>query len=329
MCNKLLSVSIAAYNVESYLDECLRVFADDEFSKTIDVMIVDDGSTDDTSNIAEKYAARYPSIFTYIKKENGGWGSTVNEGIKNAKGKYFKQLDGDDYFSHNDLLRLMDKLQDCNADVVITDYDTFLDETAEKIGHWSFDSTFKYGVEYKVDDLGRALSNLTMHGLTVKTSLLENVRLTEKCFYTDIEFLIKALSLASTVQIMPYSIYNYRVGRAGQSVSLEGMQRHYKEHLIVLKNTMAYVENCDATIERKHILYNRLSEMARAQYERYLCLPIATTTKKELITYDQWIKGVEYIDIHRSKIVRLLRGSNYLIYPILAHYEKNRIKKMY
>ena len=89
-----LTIIVPAYNVEKYLEQCL----DSLVNQTIiahKVIVVNDGSTDSTAEIAMEYQEKYPDTFRLINKENGGWGSTLNVGIKNAIGKYFKQLDGD------------------------------------------------------------------------------------------------------------------------------------------------------------------------------------------------------------------------------------------
>ena len=101
--NKILSVSIAAYNVEKTLDEVLIPFCNVKNKEILDVMIIDDGSKDRTREIASKYVKKYPDMFRLIEKENGGWGSTLNVGFREARGKYFKQLDGDDFFSPENL----------------------------------------------------------------------------------------------------------------------------------------------------------------------------------------------------------------------------------
>ena len=101
--NKLLSVSIAAYNVEKTLEEVLEPFCNINNKELLDVMIINDGSKDSTREIALNYEKKYPEVFRLIEKENGGWGSTLNVGFREARGKYFKQLDGDDFFSPENL----------------------------------------------------------------------------------------------------------------------------------------------------------------------------------------------------------------------------------
>lgn len=94
---KLLTVVVPAYNMENYLDRCLSSFIiKDEIMKYLDIIVVNDGSTDNTLSIALKYEDKYPNVFRVISKENRGHGSAINTGISNAKGKFFKVVDADD-----------------------------------------------------------------------------------------------------------------------------------------------------------------------------------------------------------------------------------------
>lgn len=96
---KLLTISIAAYNVEKYLEKALTsMVCSPTAMEKLEVIIEDDGSTDGTLSIAKKYEKLYPDVYRAIHKENGGYGSTINNSIVLAQGKYFKQLDGDDWF---------------------------------------------------------------------------------------------------------------------------------------------------------------------------------------------------------------------------------------
>ena len=94
--SKVLTVSIAAYNMESYIRQTLNSLIVPEILEKIEVLVVDDGGTDGTLAIAKEYETKYPITFHAIHKENGGYGSVINKSIELATGKYFKQLDGDD-----------------------------------------------------------------------------------------------------------------------------------------------------------------------------------------------------------------------------------------
>ncbi len=100
---RLLSVIIPSYNTEIYLARCLdSLLYHSDILKQLDIIVVNDGSKDHTSEIAQEYQAKFPDTITVINKENGGHGSTINAGIKVAQGKYLKVLDSDDWVNIND-----------------------------------------------------------------------------------------------------------------------------------------------------------------------------------------------------------------------------------
>ena len=114
--SKILTVSVAAYNVEKYLDQTLASLNDARFLNDIEVLVVDDGSMDGTADIALKYQAMAPDSFKYIAKENGGHGSTINKGLELAHGKYFRVLDGDDWVVRNGFAEYIYRLKQSDAD---------------------------------------------------------------------------------------------------------------------------------------------------------------------------------------------------------------------
>ena len=106
---KLLTVAIPCYNSQEYMKHAIEsalVGGED-----IEVLIVDDGSKDDTAKIADEFEAQYPGIIRAIHQENGGHGEAVNAGLRNAKGLYYKVLDSDDWLDRDALLRVMDQLR--------------------------------------------------------------------------------------------------------------------------------------------------------------------------------------------------------------------------
>ena len=115
-----ISVIIPIYHVERYIRECLQSVARQSFS-AYEVLMVDDGSTDQSGRIAQEYADRY-SRFRLIHKENGGLSSARNAGLEQAKGMYVCFVDADDYITEDYLCRLYEKAEETNADMVIADY---------------------------------------------------------------------------------------------------------------------------------------------------------------------------------------------------------------
>ena len=107
---KLLSIAIPCYNSESYMRKCVdSLLAGGE---DVEIIIVDDGSSDGTAEIADEYAGNYPTIVKVVHQENGGHGAAVNVGIQNAEGLYFKVVDSDDWVKKEAYLQVLDKLRD-------------------------------------------------------------------------------------------------------------------------------------------------------------------------------------------------------------------------
>ncbi len=286
---KILTVSIAAYNVEAFLSKALDSLTKQETIDCIEVIIENDGSTDNTKQIAENYMKEYPSSIILNNKENGGYGSTINESIKMAKGKYFKQLDGDDWFFTENLKSFLDFLSKCDADIVLTPFmkcynnKSFVVENNNSIGN---------KVE-KIEKI-RNLENIAMHELCIKTNILrENgVRITEKCFYTDYEFVVYSLLAAKTICKYQHAIYCYRLDVEGQSVSISGERKHYKDREKIIRRFAKEYESMEfnnATI--KSFIDMKMTCFFGDCYKSFSLLENIEEGRRELCNLDEWVKN--------------------------------------
>ena len=131
---KLLTVSVAAYNGAATLQKALSscLVADESLQALLDVIIIDDGSTDGTAALAQAFVQAHPGSFRLVSKVNGGYGSTLNTAVELASGRYFRTLDCDDWFDTNALQTLLRRLQNCTADAVYTNYRTVQENAAER-----------------------------------------------------------------------------------------------------------------------------------------------------------------------------------------------------
>ena len=136
--SKLLTVSIAAYNVGGTLGRTLASLeCSEKLMQMLDIIIVNDGSTDRTADIADDFRASHPGSVRVFNKANGGYGSTVNLSLSNAEGLYFKLLDGDDAFDTENLeefIKYLDSLcvnELCIPDLVITPF--YYEQTGKTI----------------------------------------------------------------------------------------------------------------------------------------------------------------------------------------------------
>ena len=108
---KILTVAIPCYNSEAYMEKCIRSIL--PVGEEVEILIVDDGSTKDrTPQIADSYAAKYPTIIRAVHQENGGHGEAVNAGLRNASGLYYKVVDSDDWVNTKSLRRIVDKMKE-------------------------------------------------------------------------------------------------------------------------------------------------------------------------------------------------------------------------
>src|SRR5574344_1213565 len=115
--NKILTIIIPTYNMEKYLRRCLdSLIIDEEGMKQLEVLVINDGSKDSSSQIAHEYQDKYPDMFRVIDKENGGHGSCCNVGLREAKGKYIRFLDSDDWFDQKNFPKFIELLQALDVD---------------------------------------------------------------------------------------------------------------------------------------------------------------------------------------------------------------------
>lgn len=220
---KLLTIAVPCYNVEWCLKKCLSSFVDERILDRLQVIVVNDGSTDGTSDIASLFIRKYPGTFFSLDKDNGGHGSTINAAIKEATGKYFKVIDADDWVITDNLASLLDILNDTEADVVVTNYH-MVDMQTGALKEFRIAYT-EPGRLYTLDEYmkfpGKALDCFTFHGLFFRTDCYREsgTILSEGIFYEDQEYATLPFCVAKTILPLDLFIYQYMVGNRNQSVA--------------------------------------------------------------------------------------------------------------
>ena len=218
---KQLTVAVPAYNAEAYLKDCLDSLVGADLR--LEVLVVNDGSTDGTGVIAKQYADRYPGQVRLINKENGGHGSGINCAIAQATGRYFKVVDADDWIVRDNLTPLLDILEQAEADAVLTGYRT-INETSGKVLTYPADCRYA-GQEIDLLQLlevyEEIVSCCSFHGLFYRTQFYRDCgfQLSEGIFYEDHEYAILPFIHVDRILILPTFFYEYRIGNSGQSVA--------------------------------------------------------------------------------------------------------------
>ena len=232
---KLLTIVVPVYKVEPYINKCLDscVLADEKLMSQLEVIIVNDGTPDRSAEMSREYVRRYPQTFRQIDKENGGHGSAWNVGLKEATGKYLRFLDSDDWLTNLD--KLMEKLAETDADLIFTHrIDVYQDKGESKLlknfGTYDKILPIQYINQFDfADHIGTCNFWLT----TYKTSLLqvhyplfmEHVRYDDNILFT------LPLVCAKNYIVYDFPVYNYLLGREGQSVDEKQVKLHLSERV--------------------------------------------------------------------------------------------------
>lgn len=262
---KLISFAVPSYNSEGYLRHCVDTLLSG--GDDVEILIVNDGSTDATAEIANEYETRYPDIVRAIHKENGGHGSGVNRGVAEATGLYFKVVDSDDWVNETALKKLLDTIklhisEGREVDLYITNfiYDHAYDNT-RFVRRWK--KQFPVGKICSWDEVGtfRGSRVILMHSLLYKTSVLRESEtvLPEHTFYVDNYFAYRPLPFIKTICYLDIDLYHYFIGRNDQSVNVNVFVKRYDQQLRVMRlmlesYSFAQIEKMPAPLKR-YMLY--------------------------------------------------------------------------
>ena len=216
---KILSIIVPSYNMEAYLPKCLGslIVEDKELLQGLDVVVVNDGSKDRTSEIAHEFETKYPGVFRVIDKANGNYGSCINVGLKMAQGEYVKILDADDSFAVDNLGEYIKFLEGAEEELVLNDYDE-VDALGNVRLHFSYD--LPTGATTSIEDLLIKHRYVPMHTIAYKSTLFHKFTYhqAEGVSYTDTQWSILPLAMVQQVAYFGKTIYRYLVERSGRTM---------------------------------------------------------------------------------------------------------------
>jgi glycosyltransferase involved in cell wall biosynthesis len=238
---KLLTAAIPCYNSAAYMSHAIETLLSG--GDEMEIIIVNDGSSDDTQRIAEEYQAKYPTIIKAIQQENGGHGEAVNTGLANATGLYFKVVDSDDWVNESALKQVMETLKELIAegkspDLFLSNYVyEKVDAKRKKVINYNW--ALPKNQIFTWDDIlhFRQSQNILMHSTIYRTKLLQScgLRLPKHTFYVDNIFVYQPLPYVKTLYYLDVNLYRYYIGRADQSVNEQVMIKRIDQQLKVNK----------------------------------------------------------------------------------------------
>lgn len=212
-----VSVIVPVYGVEKYIDKCLNCLVNQTL-EDIEVIVVNDGTKDNSQKIIDKYVKKYPNKVKSFIKENGGQGSARNYGLKKATGEYIGYVDSDDYVEFDMYEKLYNKAKENNLDIVICgNYNVSEDYKSKKI-----DLEF---IKYNDNKLNALLGKKAVWNKIYKKNIVENLEFRSKVWYEDFDFSIKAICNAKKIDYINEPLYDYLI-REGSTMNNSNIERN-------------------------------------------------------------------------------------------------------
>lgn len=238
---KLLSIAVPCYNSEAYMENCIQTLL--HGGEAVEILIVDDGSKDRTGEIADDYAAKYPTIVKAIHQENGGHGEAVNTGLKNATGIYFKVVDSDDWVDTDAYDKILDTLRRFvfgrdTIDLLISNF-VYEKQGAKRKKIMSYRMVLPQEQLFTWNDVKsfRKGQYILMHSVIYRTQMLHDcgLELPKHTFYVDNIFVYQPLPQVKYMYYLNVNFYRYFIGREDQSVNETVMISRIDQQIRVTK----------------------------------------------------------------------------------------------
>lgn len=283
--NPEISIIVPVYNVEKYLKRCIDSILNQSFTD-FELILVDDGSTDNSGKIIDEYALKDKRI-KVIHKENGGQGSARNRGLDIAKGNYIGFVDSDDWI-HKDMYKCMYQIiNEDNTDIVQVGHNTVEEYTEDKRGNINdLNIICIDNIIEKLADCNsfEILPLIFPVNKLYKRRLWNNLRFPEGKFAEDLRIIYKIYEITNNYKIIDFNFYNYYMSPNSSTrgefniKKLEDLEA-WNEMLIYFKKNFKHIN----LINLKSIYCRRLKNYYMELYIRNKYKDISKKIKKEFL----------------------------------------------
>lgn len=290
-----VSVIVPVYNTENFLERCLNSLVNQTLDD-IEIIVVNDGSTDNSQTIIDDYAGKFPKKIKAYKKKNGGLSDARNFGIGKAIGKYIGFVDSDDYADLDMFKTLYEKAENGDFDVTVCDIRYVFDDKVSVVSsRVKCDLTNKNDVKEQMIDIYPAAWNKLF-----KYHLFDEIKFKKKVWYEDVEFLYRLLPFVSSIGVVNKPLINY-VQREG------AITNTFNEKIY------DYVSNWNEIIDfyKERKIYDEYKDELEYCYVRYL--------------YMTFIKTATHFDKKNYKKACKIAKENVLNH--FSNYKKNKYLK--
>ena len=308
-----VSVIVPIYNVEKYLEKCINSLLSQTL-EDIQIILVNDGSKDNSGNIAKEYEKNNKDRVIYVEKENGGLSDARNYGLKYATGDFIAFLDSDDYIEKNDYEEMYNKAIEENADYVECDF------------IWEFPNKIRVDKQYPYKNKKEMLSfvRVVAWNKLIKRQLItdNNLEFPKGLRYEDVEFTYKLIPFVNKFAYVNKPFIHY-VQREGSIANVQNERT--AEIFTVLDNVIEFY--------KKNNIYEKYRDELEYNYARYLlcsslkrmCKIKDKSIREKLLTeswerlnsnFPNWKENVilKTVNIGKNKYMRTVNKSTYKIY---------------
>lgn len=312
--NKLLTLVIPAYNVAKVLERNLNSALQADSLNNLEILIVNDGSKDNTLDIARDFEHKYPNIIRVINKENGGHGSTINAGIEQANGLYLRVVDGDDWLDTQGVNKALDYIQtqqnnNVHIDMLIFDYVKYNLDTHEK------EIKVHHIEKYEIQDFDHVSGNVIagFHSVVFLTEIMKKIKkIDEHCFYVDNEYVAYPIPFIKSICYLPWVLYVHSTGNDEQSTSTTSLIKNKDHVVVVLSSLLDFIAHTSCSDEKKRYLYS-IADNLLTLYSA-ICFSLPLQQGRQLLKEIEDIikkKSPNFANRTTKKRFNILRKFNY------------------
>ena len=237
----LVTFLVPCFNSAAYMRTCIDPLT--TVGDRCEILIVNDGSSDSTIDIAREYERRFPGVVRVIDQPNSGWGGGVNRGIAAAHGVFFKVVDSDDRLSHEPLMRVLEVMEahrafESELDLVFSDfvYDHVVDGKHHVI---EYKNLMPAGRLFGWGEMRRPRIDqyIMIHATWYRTSVLRQsgLVLPEGVFYMDGYFTLHPLPYVRKLYYVDAPVYNYLIGRKEQSINVDTVKARIDQQIMATR----------------------------------------------------------------------------------------------
>ena len=304
-----LSIIVPVYGVEKYIDKCLNSLVKQSL-KEIEIIVVNDGTKDNSQKIIDKYVKKYPDKIKSYIKENGGQGSARNYGLKKAMGEYIGYVDSDDFVEKDMYKKLYNKAKENNYDIVVCgNYNVSEDYQNKNID--TFINNYNTDLEKIFFGKMAVWNKIYKRDILIKNKL----EFKEKVWYEDLAFTLKAIMNSNTFAFIDEPLYDYLI-REGSTMNNSNVQRNL-EILDAFNDILSYIQHNKKEEYFSKIEFLAIDHIYISAIVRVLKADADDKVKRETINKLIDYMNTSFPNYKNNKYINTLSKNRKIIYKLI------------